>query len=705
MKVIVIQIILVLAFIAGTISTAPAQTTEQLYQKGLVKEEGEGALQEAIDLYSRVADNSSAEVSLRAKALLHIGLCYEKLGAQEAVKAFRQLVNTFPTQKNEVAIAKERLNRLITPMAENLPESEKNDLLIRKALPDTDIEPLGSPSPDGRYISYTDWDSGGNLGIIDIKTQERRLLTDYQDPSEMVYYSSWSPDGQQIAYFWWSLDKDQYNLSVVDVKTGVSKDLLISDENNWIELGNWSSDGRYIFATLSLTDEPKCQLARVSVDDGSIKVIKTFEGLYTGGKPYVSPDNSYLAYDLPDKDASGNGDIFLISLENGQERVFIRHPAHDYLLGWTPDGRKIMFASDRSGTVGALLIDAEDGKPAGDPIPFMQNIGPVVPMGFTQNGSFFYGHWPGAANVYSMEIDLEEGKLLSNPILLIKRFEGRNYSPAYSPDGKHLVYISDRNKGVPGRVLCIRNLETGHETDINPDPEISGTINDPQWSPDKRSIALTCNNKDGYSRILRYDTQTNKFEPLVPETKGQSSSTEYIYPVWSRDGKSLYYIKLSRYTKTSRIMARNIQSGVDRELYTYPSDDFNDRILNISLSPDGKWLAAINRGENRVLKVFPTEGGKAIELYSFRLSGNWPLTQVWSKNGKYIVFPIKEEDGDWSLIRVAVEGGEKQKIALNLIGIYSLSLHPDGQTLVFRSAGLKLPEISIWEMKNFIPEE
>lgn len=65
MKQIVIHIILVVALIGGTISTTPAQTAEQLYQKGLVKEEGEGALQEAIDLYNQVADNSSANISLK----------------------------------------------------------------------------------------------------------------------------------------------------------------------------------------------------------------------------------------------------------------------------------------------------------------------------------------------------------------------------------------------------------------------------------------------------------------------------------------------------------------------------------------------------------------------------------------------------------------------------------------------------------------
>ena len=89
-----------------------AQTPEQLYQKGLMKEEGEGAMEDAIRLYNQIADNSNADQSLRAKALLHIGMCYEIMGDPEAVKAYQRLVNNFPSQKNEVTFARERLNRL-----------------------------------------------------------------------------------------------------------------------------------------------------------------------------------------------------------------------------------------------------------------------------------------------------------------------------------------------------------------------------------------------------------------------------------------------------------------------------------------------------------------------------------------------------------------------------------------------------------------
>ena len=110
MKLLKTTILLVLAILIGGNTPSYSQSPEQIYQKGLMKEEGEGALQAAIDLYDQIADNSSTDKSLQAKALLHIGMCYEKLGNQEAVKAYQRLVNNFPGQKSEVAIARERLS-------------------------------------------------------------------------------------------------------------------------------------------------------------------------------------------------------------------------------------------------------------------------------------------------------------------------------------------------------------------------------------------------------------------------------------------------------------------------------------------------------------------------------------------------------------------------------------------------------------------
>ena len=89
-----------------------AQKPEAQFQKGLIKEEGEGALLEAIEIYNEVAGDESAERSLQAKALLHVGLCYEKLGKQEAKKTYQKIINQFPEQTGTVKVAKEKLSRM-----------------------------------------------------------------------------------------------------------------------------------------------------------------------------------------------------------------------------------------------------------------------------------------------------------------------------------------------------------------------------------------------------------------------------------------------------------------------------------------------------------------------------------------------------------------------------------------------------------------
>ena len=103
---------LVLLISAGRPSFS--QESEKLFQMGLVKEEGEGLLQEAIDIYSKVAEDASAERSLRAKALLHVGICYEKMGQEKAKNAYKKLIADFADQKAIVAIGKKKLSVLLS---------------------------------------------------------------------------------------------------------------------------------------------------------------------------------------------------------------------------------------------------------------------------------------------------------------------------------------------------------------------------------------------------------------------------------------------------------------------------------------------------------------------------------------------------------------------------------------------------------------
>ncbi|MCK5693047.1 MAG: tetratricopeptide repeat protein, partial [Bacteroidales bacterium] len=107
-----------------------AQNPEALFQQGLIKEEGEGSLQEAIDIYIKVASDESVERPLQANALLHMGLCYEKLGRTEARKTYQYIIQNYPDQTETVKVAREKLALL--SQSESGSSKEAKDLHIRK---------------------------------------------------------------------------------------------------------------------------------------------------------------------------------------------------------------------------------------------------------------------------------------------------------------------------------------------------------------------------------------------------------------------------------------------------------------------------------------------------------------------------------------------------------------------------------------------
>src|SRR5215831_16954085 len=83
-----------------------AETAQELYQKGLVKERSEGNLKEAIQLYERAAGVAGKDRALAAKALVEAGECYRKLGDAESRKLFERVVREYGDQKESVAIAR-----------------------------------------------------------------------------------------------------------------------------------------------------------------------------------------------------------------------------------------------------------------------------------------------------------------------------------------------------------------------------------------------------------------------------------------------------------------------------------------------------------------------------------------------------------------------------------------------------------------------
>lgn len=321
----------------------------------------------------------------------------------------------------------------------------------------------------------------------------------------------------------------------------------------------------------------------------------------------------------------------------------------------------------------------------------------MIPMGFTRAGTFYYGYAPRARDVYIAKLDPETGKIAGRPEKLASRFEGLNSSSAYSPDGKYLAYVSGRSPLMMSEVrlnlLRIRSLDTGQERELVTNLRLN-RLDTPRWFPDQRSLLLAARDESARMGIYEVNVQTGEATALVQETPEGVFHSQ----VTSRQGKAFFFVELDKTKDLCRILFRDLASGQEKELYRAP---FIER-FTLSLSPDGRWLAFLNRTDNRVLRVMPATGGEPRELYRFVHRGNHYITHAWTADGKYILLSRwrSEQGSPWTLWRVPVAGGEPQEMGLEM-ECDTLSVHPDGRQIAF-SASSSPTYNEVWVMENFL---
>ncbi|MEE8147581.1 MAG: tetratricopeptide repeat protein, partial [Longimicrobiales bacterium] len=446
-----VRVIIGLAGIALLVAVSPAhgqQKPEDLLQSARYAEEVEGDLTAAVRVYQSIISDFPAHRSVAATALLRLGRAYETLGEGEAQQAYERVLRDYPDQQEQVATARTRLAALVRPAAPTNPSG----IVVRQVWTGPDVDVTGGPSLDGRYLSYVDWETG-DLAIRDLFTGEKRRLTS-RAPGESAFYSRISPDGQHVAYVW--VDQENpYHLrvtSIDDVRNGVEPRVLVRNTRGYMEFGDWSPDGQSLVANIRGID-------LISVSDGTMTTLKTPN--WGRPNPRFSPDGQWIVYNVRPQQDSPDRDIFVLAADGSRETPLIEHhPGDDFVLGWAPDGKRILFASNRSGVLSAWVIAVEDGKPRGAPELVKPDIGNIVPMGFTRTGAFYYGTSTGMSDVYTATLDPATGRVVTPPAPVSPQFQGRGSSPAWSPDGEFVAYLSNRraaaNVARGPRVICIR---------------------------------------------------------------------------------------------------------------------------------------------------------------------------------------------------------------------------------------------------------
>lgn len=417
-----------------------------------------------------------------------------------------------------------------------------------------------------------------------------------------------------------------------------------------------------------------------------------------------SPDGKYIAYDLFPHEDSRQRDIYTLSADGRQEVPLVLHPANDLLLGWAPDGNKILFASDRTGTLDAWAIRVSNGRPEGEPERVLRDIGPnIVPLGFDRNGGYYFGITDQRTDLYTARLDPGTNRLLV-PAKKIGAVGIQTFTD-WSPDGQFLASIS--HPGIAlwdlySWVLVIRSTETGEERRF---PLKMTKFHGFQlsWSANGDSLLAQGRDHAGRGGFYRIDARTGNIAPLVqPEMPCPPDCLEWAS--WSSDGKVIF---ARRIANAQSIVVLDRKTRIETELYNVETPHF---VAHLAVSPDGQQLAFIWRDVKKgtaALRFMPISGGEPTE--HIRLEQPDSISALtWTPDGRYMLFGKANSAGEEQRVelwRIPVEGGEPEELGLLGEGLrlYSLSLHPDGQYLAF-TAG-KPARREVWVLENVLPSD
>jgi Tol biopolymer transport system component len=692
-------------------SAAIVQTKSEVSLRAAIETETvKGDLKGAIEQYKKILAARDVTRPVAAQALLHLGLCSEKLRTAEASTYYEQLVREYSDQTDVMAEARARLAALESTNARPTAGRREERVWIVPA----GYGMYSSITPDGRYMPFIKLgDDNSNLWLHDLTTGMDRVVVHSDWQRHRPIGGLWeelpkfSPDGKLVAYGWQPdplEPKLGSELRVAGIDGSGMRVLLDGTkkgQEKTIDPWAWSRDGKQICATVEDLARRNFSCVLVSLADGSTRALD----LPATGDHFdsisLSPDGKFAVY-------SYHGKMFVSSMDGSRHMPLFEGPTKDRDPIWTADGSRIIFVSDRSGKSGLWCVQMADGKPVGEP-ELLKVLDTAYPRGFTVNDSLYYHTRAGGSDVYEVDLDPATGKVITKPERLNRTFIGSVVGPPrWSPDGQSLAY--SRKLGDSPREFVIQSVRTREERQLSVAPEFSHRNYRDLicWFPDGTSLVaddMIQSEKSGRVVFRKIDVQTGRqqlfFDPnLYPE---------YLFPAMdiSSDGKSVFYsVRVGAAEQvTQRLMRRNMETGEEKELYRVNARGLE--AFGPKLSPDGRQLAIKARPFNSVnpwdsgmaLMILPAEGGTPREICRTRGLDETIADFVWTKDARHllVVRPQRDRRELWSY---SVDTGEGGPAGLEMDRVGQMSIHPDGRRLAFIGAS---SQMELWVIRNLLP--
>jgi Tol biopolymer transport system component len=491
-------------------------------------------------------------------------------------------------------------------------------------------------SPDGSRVAVITRDlenESADLFVLDVASGAKTRLT--KTPrTEFAMAPVWSPDGKRIAYV--TIKKGQEGISVRAANGEGSEELLYKNPGAFMNLNDWSSDGKLL--TFAVSDMKGGALYVLPLDGGAdrkpVEILKSELRMFG---PRFSPDGRFLSYVVIDQ--ANKAEVFVRSLDpaitGGPWQI---SDGSFFSPGfWRRDGKELYYvARDRS-----LMVSEVSTTPT---------------FSFAKPRVLFRP--PSAVP----------------PRIAYASADGERFLVLPPPRGPQLQQLTvfDRQGQVVQKVG---------------EP---GMYSQPSFSPDGTRLL-----------VLKGDLQTAQQDFWTIElatgkaTRLSNDSNPKVFPLWSRDGKHVYY---ASFRDNDIAIYRRLSDGTGTEELAFKYTP-GAGVLPTDVSPDGKYLVCDSGG---VILVVPLAGDPASrkEIEYLREEFSDGIGRL-SPDGKFMAYRSDEAQPERGEVYVrpfdastGKPGEGKWQVSKNGVNAM-LHWRADGKELFFRGQNLESNELLV----------
>jgi eukaryotic-like serine/threonine-protein kinase len=473
-----------------------------------------------------------------------------------------------------------------------------------------------SLSPDGKSFVYASY-AAGNWDIYLQRVGGKNPINLTKDSAADDTQPAFSPDGERVAF---RSEREGGGIFLMGA-TGESVKRLTNFGFN----PAWSPDGKEIACAdegpldPASRNNPNSRIWAVNVATGEKRLVTKEDSI----QPNWSPHGYRIAYG--GRRNAAQRDIWTIPAGGGEAIEVTNDAAVEGSPVWSPDGKYLYFASDRSGSMNVWRVPIEEttGKVLG-PAEAVTTPSPYsAQLSFSRDGKrMVYMHMVTSGNLQRVAFDPVRETVTGQPVWITQGSRTAAF-PNLSPDGEWLAFRA--LVGQHENLFVVRGDGTGLRQltdDVYKDRE-------PRWSPDGKRIAF-------------FSDRTGKWEVWMINADGSGlhqityATAPALNPTWSPDG--------------SRIAYRNAGSNPSIIEVGKPWQEQTPQVLPSigelsdwgpwSWSPDGRKLAGDEpRGGiwNGILVYY-------LESQQYETLTEFGTVPVWLSDSRRLLFQNQEKD-------------------------------------------------------------